>query len=58
MSRNSITPACAFSATSEVICVLTTIPSVKGIAQDGCGFGIPSISTKHIRQAATGAREG
>ncbi len=67
MSRSSITPCWAFSATGEVACVFTSMPSVSSIAQEGCGFGIgrrvPSgpgvaMSTRHWRQAPTGSSSG
>ena len=45
-------PSAAFS---EVRAVLTTIPSWAVIVQPACSFGIPSISTRHIRHAPTGA---
>jgi hypothetical protein len=57
-SRNSITPFCASSATLDVRWVRTTMLSPTGMAQAGCGFGCPSISTRHIRHAATGSSSG
>ncbi len=50
MSRNSITPFCAFFAVSE--CVCTFMPSATGVAQAGMGLGAFSISTRHMRQLA------
>ena len=50
MSRNSITPCCAFFACSE--CVQTFMPSAAGVAQAGSGFGAFSTCTRHIRQLA------
>jgi hypothetical protein len=37
---------------SEV--VTTTIPSLTGVEQAVWSFGMPSISTRHMRQAPTG----
>src|SRR3974390_3025060 len=34
MSRNSITPCCALSATAEVSWVWTTMPSLQGVVQE------------------------
>ena len=50
MSRNSITPACAFFACSEA--VHTFMPSAAGVAHAGSGFGAFSTCTRHIRQLA------
>ena len=50
MSRNSITPCCAFIAFS--LLVRTTMPWVTGVAQAGIGFGAFSTSTRHMRQLA------
>ncbi len=50
MSRNSITPCCAFFAASDS--VHTFMPLVAGVAHAGNGFGAFSISTRHIRQLA------
>ena len=56
ISRNSMIPCCALSATSDVAWVLTTMPSTTGSVHEACGFGIaltvPSrcgsaTSTKH-----------
>ena len=64
MSRNSITPCCALSATGEVAWVLTTMPSATCSVQEACGFGMPrplpasGTSTRHWRQAPTGASSG
>ena len=52
-SRNSTTAFWAFFTWS--VRVWTTIPSRTGVEQEVCSFGIPSISTRHIRQAPTGA---
>ena len=57
-SRNSMTPFWASSATVLLCWVRTTMPSATGTAHDGCGFGWPSISTRHMRQAATGSSSG
>jgi len=51
-SRNSTTASCACLTRSEV--VWTTMPSLTGVEQAVCSFGMPSISTRHIRQAPTG----
>ena len=62
MSSSSITPCWALSATGDVSCVLTTMPSATVIVQDACGFGIGrppiSTSTRHWRQAPAGSRSG
>ncbi len=50
MSRNSIVPFCAASATGDRVC--TFMPSVTGVAQAGRGFGARSTSTRHMRQLA------
>jgi hypothetical protein len=50
MSRNSITPFCAFLALMER--VQTFMPSVAGVAQAGSGLGAFSTSTRHMRQFA------
>ena len=53
---NSSVACCAFRASSEVRAVLTTIPSCAVSVQAACGFGgIPSTSTRHIRQAPIAA---
>jgi hypothetical protein len=52
ISRNSTTAFWADFTRSEV--VLTTMPSLTGVEQEVCSLGIPSISTRHIRQAPTG----
>ena len=51
-SRNSTIAFCACLTRSEV--VLTTMPSRTGVEHEVCSFGIPSISTRHMRQAPTG----
>ena len=53
MSRNSSTDSCALSTRS--VRVWTTMPSLTGVEQPVWSFGMPSISTRHIRQAPTGA---
>ncbi len=52
-SRNSTTAFCASLTWS--VRVWITIPSRTGVEQEVCSFGIPSISTRHIRQAPTGS---
>ena len=47
-------PSAAFA---EVAAVRTTIPSVAVSVQPACSFGIPSISTRHMRQAPMGGAE-
>ena len=58
MSRNSITPRCAFSATREVRWVRTVIPSVQVVVHEASGLACPSTSTRHCRQAPTGSSSG
>ena len=64
ISRNSMIPCCALSATSLVTWVLTTMPSATGRVQEACGLGKPrplpasGMSTRHWRQAPTGASSG
>src|SRR5215831_13456171 len=58
ISRNSITPRCALSATAEVSCVLTTIPSVHTVVHEASGLRWPSISTRHCRQAPIESSKG
>src|SRR5690606_19925014 len=64
ISRNSMMPRCAFSATGEVSWVLTTMPSITVMVQEACGLGMPRpllasrISTRHWRQAPTGSSSG
>ncbi len=67
MSRNSICPFCALSATSLLTWVFTTMPGATVIVQLGCGLGIgltlPSrsgiaTSTRHCRHAPTGSSSG
>ena len=58
MSRNSITPRCAFSATAEVSWVCTTMPSVHVVMQEASGLCWPSTSTRHWRQAPIGSSSG
>ena len=52
-SRNSTTAFCACFTRS--VWVWTTIPSLTGVEQEVCSFGIPSTSTMHMRHAPTGA---
>ena len=52
MSRNSTTAR--WASCTRSVCVCTTIPSLTGVEQPVCSFGIPSISTRHMRQAPTG----
>ena len=52
-SRNSTIAFCAVFTRSSV--VITTIPSFIAVEQAVCSFGMPSISTRHMRQAPTGA---
>ena len=52
MSRNSTIAFCAFFTRSDW--VITTIPSLTGVEHAVWSFGIPSTSTRHIRQAPTG----
>lgn len=58
ISSSSITPFCAFSATGEVICDLTTMPSVQVMVQEAIGLRWPSTSTMHWRQALPGRGAG
>src|SRR4051812_4874430 len=64
ISRNSMIPCCALSATSLVTWVLTTMPSATGSVQEACGLGKPrplpasGMSTRHCRQAPTGESRG
>src|SRR3954470_8856908 len=64
ISRNSMMPCCALSATSLVAWLLTTMPSATGIVQEACGFGMgrplpaSGTSTRHWRQAPTGSSSG
>src|SRR5450756_343216 len=60
ISRNSIWPACAFSAIGEVCWVLTAMPSLTVVVQEVMGLGMgrsepsgPGVatSTRHWRQA-------
>ena len=64
ISRNSMIPCCALSATGLVAWVLTTMPSATGSVQEAWGFGngrpLPAsgMSTRHWRHAPTGSRSG
>jgi len=58
ISSSSITPRWAFSATSEVSWVRTTMPSVHVVVQEANGLRWPSMSTRHWRQAPTGSSSG
>ena len=58
ISSSSITPRCAFSATGEVSCDLTTMPSVQVMVQEAIGLRWPSTSTMHCRQAPAGSSSG
>src|SRR5215510_8511900 len=58
ISSNSITPCCALSATAEVSCVLTTMPSVHTVVHEASGLRWPSTSTRHWRQAPIGSSSG
>ncbi len=53
MSRNSTTAS--WASFTRAVWVLTTIPSLTGVEQPVCSFGMPSISTRHMRQAPTGS---
>ena len=53
MSRNSTTARCASCTRS--VCVWTTMPSLTAVEQPVWSFGMPSISTRHMRQAPTGS---
>ena len=52
MSRNSSTPSCVAFTLSD--CVLTTMPSVTGVAHEICRPRMPSTSTRHMRHMPTG----
>ena len=52
---NSSVELCAAAASSDVFAVFTTMPSCAVSVQPACGLGMPSISTRHMRQAPTGA---
>ena len=51
-SRNSTTERWAAWTRSLRVC--TTMPSLTGVEQPVCSLGMPSISTRHMRQAPTG----
>ncbi len=48
---NSSVPFCPTDAFSDVRAVLTTIPSDAVVVHAVWSFGIPSISTRHMRHA-------
>src|SRR6202035_2950493 len=52
ISRNSTTDRCAAFTRSLWVC--TTIPSFTAVEQPVCSLGMPSTSTRHMRQAPTG----
>ncbi len=56
MRRNSIVAARELRTFSVV--VLTESPSLSGVVQAAWIFGIPSISTRHIRHWPTTERRG
>ena len=41
------------AARSDCAAVFTTMPSAAVSVQPACSFGIPSTSTRHMRQAPT-----
>jgi len=45
----------AFRRFAEVRAVRTTMPSCAVSVQPACSFGMPSISTRHMRQAPIGS---
>ncbi len=51
-SRNSSTPSCPSLASAELVC--TTMSGCTGVLQAVCRPRMPSISTRHMRQAPTG----
>src|SRR5215212_71996 len=57
-------PCCALSATSDVSCVLITMPGITVVVQDAGGFGMPrplpmsGTSTRHCRQSPIGSSSG
>ena len=53
MSRNSTIAFCA--PRTRWVWVWTTMPSLTAVEQAVWSLGIPSISTRHMRQAPTGA---
>ncbi len=62
ISSSSMTPCCALSATFDVCCVRTTMPSATVIVQLAWGLGIGrppiSTSTRHWRHAPAGSSSG
>src|SRR6266511_1916258 len=55
MSSSSRVPSWPARATSEVCWVLTTMPSVTVVVQAVSGLRCPATSTRHCRQAPSGA---
>src|SRR6266567_2429672 len=55
ISRNSSVPSCPARAISLVSWVLTTMPSVTVVVQAVSGLRWPTTSTRHWRQAPSGA---
>ena len=51
---NSSVASCPSAAFADVALVRITIPSVAVSVQPAWSFGMPSISTRHMRQAPTG----
>jgi len=51
---NSSVASCPSAAFAEVALVEITIPSETLSVQPAWSFGIPSISTRHMRHAPTG----
>ena len=52
MSRNSTTAR--WASCTRAVWVWTTMPSLTGVEHAVWSFGMPSISTRHMRQAPTG----
>jgi hypothetical protein len=51
---NSSVDSCPSAAFAEVAAVRTTMPSAAVSVQPAWSFGMPSISTRHMRHAPTG----
>ena len=51
---NSSVASCPSAAFADVALVLMTMPSCTVSVQPAWSFGIPSISTRHMRHAPTG----